>query len=132
MRTFGLELRSAGKAETIEGVTSFVGEDQSGCFGIQAHHERFMTALVFGLARLRLQDQRWEYLALSGALLYFADNRLWLATRRYLRDSDYTRISGTLNTTLLAEEKKLQASHESLHRLEEAMFKRLRQMRQSI
>ncbi|MCO6441392.1 MAG: F0F1 ATP synthase subunit epsilon [Nitrococcus mobilis] len=130
MRTFGLELRSAGGAETIEGVISFVGEDQSGRFGIQAHHERFMTALVFGLARFRLHDRRWEYLALSGALLYFADNRLWLATRRYLRDSDYKRISGTLNTTLLAEEKKLQASHESLRRLEEAMLKRLRQMRQ--
>ena len=37
-------------------VTSFVGEDASGSFGLLPRHDRFMTVLTFGLARLLLAD----------------------------------------------------------------------------
>ncbi len=51
---------------------SFIGEDASGSFGLQAGHARFMTILEFGLARFRTAEADWQYLALPGALLYFA------------------------------------------------------------
>ncbi len=40
--------------ERIDDVSSFVGEDDSGSFGLLARHDRFMTVLDFGLARLPL------------------------------------------------------------------------------
>nr|MCU0843201.1 hypothetical protein [Thiobacillaceae bacterium] len=73
MSTFSLHLFAADHGEVIEDLASFTGEDQSGSFGLLAHHDRFMTALTFGLARLRFADGRHEYLGLPGGLLYFLD-----------------------------------------------------------
>ena len=128
VKSFVLHLQDATHYERIEGVTTFVGEDDSGSFGILAEHGRMMTSLVFGLARFRIADAPWEYLALPGALLYFVDNELSISTRRYLRDSDYSRISLALDEQLLAEEATLRGIKESLRRLEEGMFKRLRKL----
>ncbi len=128
MNPFVLHLQAATQYERIEGVTSFVGEDRSGSFGILAGHERMMTSLVFGLARFRTGDGPWQFLALPGALLYFVGNELFINTRRYLRDESYARISRELDQRLLAEETSLRSMKDSLRRLEEEMFKRLWKM----
>jgi F-type H+-transporting ATPase subunit epsilon len=128
VKSFTLRLQDATHAEKITGVTSFVGEDASGSFGILAGHARMMTSLVIGLARFRAGNQAWQYLALPGAVLYFHDNVLTLSTRRYLLDDDYMRISRVLEQQLLAEEEKLHAMKESLHHMEEEILKRLWRM----
>jgi F-type H+-transporting ATPase subunit epsilon len=102
-----------------------VGEDESGSFGILPGHARMMTVLVVGLARFRTAAQGWQYLAVPGAVLYCADDQIHLSTRRYLRDADYGRISAALREQLLAEEEALHTLKQSLHRLEEEMFRRL-------
>jgi F-type H+-transporting ATPase subunit epsilon len=124
MRTFSLFLQGARQFERIDAVTSFVGEDATGSFALRAHHERFMSALVFGLARYRLADD-WRYLALPGALLYFVDNRLFINTRRYIADTDYNRISQALTEQLLREEEVLMGLKRNLRQLEEAMMRQL-------
>ena len=128
MNTFTVQLRAARDEQRIDGVTAFVGEDDSGSFGLLAGHARFMTALRFGLARLRVGDDPWQYLALPGALLYFADNVLTLTVRRYVIDSDYERISRTLHDELLAEEQQLRGVRHSLQAMEEQLLKRLWQV----
>jgi len=126
--SFTLRLQDATRAEEIAGVTTFVGEDDSGSFGILAGHARMLTALVIGLARFRIGAAAWRYLAMPGAVLYFRDNVLTLSTRRYLLDDDYMRISRALTQQLLAEEEQLHAMKTSLHHMEEAMLKRLWEM----
>jgi F-type H+-transporting ATPase subunit epsilon len=128
VRTFVLRLQDSRGHEQIDDVESFVGVDESGSFGLLAGHVRFMTSLVFGLARFRREARPWEYLALPGALVYFADDQLILSTRRYFRDSDYGRISGQLMDRLAAEEKELEAIQQSLQQLEGEMLKRLWEM----
>lgn len=128
MKSFILELKDATHSERITDVTSFVGEDNSGSFGIKPGHARFMTALVIGLARFCIGKDNWQYLALPGAILYFYDNLLKISTRRYLLDSDYMRISQTLQQQLLAEEDKLHSMKESLHHMEEEILRRLWEM----
>ena len=128
MSTFTLHLHSAREFEQIEQVESFVGEDGSGSFGLKAHHERFMTVLVFGLARYRCTGQDWHYLALPGGLLYFIDNRLFVNTRRYLREADYRRISLALTEQLLKEEELLAGLRHNVRRLEESLLKQLLEM----
>ena len=125
MKTFTLALHDATRSEEIRDVTSFVGEDATGSFGILAEHARMMTSLIIGLARFRIGEGTWRYLALPGALLYFHDNVLTLSTRHYLLDDDYMRISQALQQQLLAEEEKLHTMKESLHHMEEEVLKRL-------
>jgi len=128
MTGFTLLLQSAGRHESIEGVTSFVGEDDSGSFGILPGHARMITVLTYGLARFRVAPQPWVYIALPGGVLYFVRNELRISTRRYYKDSDYRRISGVLLDRLLGEEKEIKTTRNSLYRLEQEMFRRLRDM----
>ena len=128
MKTFSLHVQSATQYEHIEGVTSFVGEDESGSFGIRARHARTMTALSYGLARYQVKDSGWHYLAFPRGILYFVDNALYISTRRFLHDADYQRISAGLLEQLLKEEEGLRTIKESLLRLEQGMFRRLWQM----
>ena len=129
MNTFVLQLQSATQFERIENVIAFVGEDASGSFGILPGHARMMTLLVFGLARFRIFDQDWEFLALPGALAYFVDGQLNLSTRRYLRSKDYEHLSVALRDELLAEEETLGHMKQSVRRLEEEMLRRLRKVK---
>jgi F-type H+-transporting ATPase subunit epsilon len=125
VKAFTLRIQDATHSEQIKGLTSFVGEDASGSFGLLAGHARIMTSLVFGLARFRIGEESWQYLALPGALLYFHDNILTLSTRRYLLDDDYMRISTALQEQLLKEEENLHSMKESLHHMEEKVFEYL-------
>ncbi|QSA98702.1 F0F1 ATP synthase subunit epsilon [Methylococcus sp. EFPC2] len=130
MKTFTLQLRDATHAETVADVEAFVGQDASGSFSIWAGHARFLTVLVFGLARYRRVDGLWHYLAVPGAVVYFCDNALRLDTRRYLIDDDYERVSRRLTDELLAEERQLETMKAHLRRMEDEFLKRLWQIGQ--
>ena len=128
MSSFTLHLLAADCSEVIDDATCFTGEDASGSFGLLAHHDRFMTVLSFGLARLQRANGITEYLGFPGGLLYFRDNALRISTRRYLRDTDVARISEALSRELLEEEQALEQTRRKLHRLEAEMLKRLAQL----
>lgn len=125
MKTFTLILQDAIHTQRIEGVTSFVGEDKSGSFGVLAGHARMMTSLIFGMARYKIIDGHWQYLALPGAILYFVNNELSISTRRYMIDDNYERMSDALQKQLLLEEDELQSMKSSLHRMENELLKRM-------
>jgi len=128
MNTFTLHLLAVDSGERIADVVSFVGEDRSGSFGLLAGHERFMTLLNYGLARIRLADGAWQYLGLPGGLLYFVDGECRISTRRYVRGTDVTRIAELLTRELLDEEAALSDTRRKLHRLEDEMLKELAQL----
>lgn len=128
MSNFTLNLLAADDNTTIENVESFSAEDNSGSFSILAHHERFMSTLSFGLAKLRLADGTYEYLGLPGGVLYFYDNSMNISTRRYLRDTDPNRIARTLSNELLEEEQALEQTRRNLRRLEAEMLKHIMQL----
>jgi len=125
MSGFTVRLQSANQYERLEEVVSFVGEDASGSFGLMKGHGRFITTLVFGLARLRYADGHWDYLALPEAVAYFDEDQLTLSTRRYLRGDDYTQISQVLREELVREEQVLVEFKHSLEQMERAMILRL-------
>ena len=125
MNVFSLQLYDAIQAQILSDVVSFTGEDTSGSFGIMANHERFMTCLVFGMARIRTLDNNVQYLAMPGGVLYFADNMLSISTRHFIIDTDYEQISTVLQNQLVEEEGRLMALKRSLHNMETELFKRL-------
>ena len=122
---FKLTVYDAKQQKRFSNVIAFVGEDASGSFGILANHARFMTILVFGLARFRVLKQPWQYLAVPGAVLYFNNDELSISTRHFLIDENFERISSSLEQQLMCEEENLRTMKESLHHMEESMLKRL-------
>jgi F-type H+-transporting ATPase subunit epsilon len=131
VKSFSLRLQDATHSEVLNDVVSFVGEDGSGSFGVQAGHGRIMTSMSFGLARFRVESGDWKYLALPGALLYFDDAALTLSTRHFVMDDDYQRISAVLREQLVAEEAELRELKESLRRMEEEVLRRIWQLGQA-
>ena len=128
MKSFQILLRDTARNDCIDEVVSFVGEDGSGSFGILAGHDRFITNLVFGLARFRTIDGHWEYLAMPGAMLYFTGNILHIDARRYLRSDNYENISQDLVDILAVEEQDLLEMKSNLRRIEENIMRRLLEM----
>lgn len=124
-RSFVLHLQSASCYERIEQVVSFIAEDGSGSFGILAGHARALMCLGFGLARYRLADGGWHFLALPGAVAYFRDNQLYINTRRFVQSDDYLQVGRALEHELAMEEERMTSLTHSVQQLEEAMFKRL-------
>jgi F-type H+-transporting ATPase subunit epsilon len=129
MTGFSLHLIASHQEQHFSEVISFIGEDASGSFGLQAHHADFMTVLVFGLARFRCDDEHWQYLALPNGLATFKANQLTISTRYFLIDTDFDRISQQLEQQALYEKQNLYATRESLQRMELAMLKRLKALK---
>lgn len=125
MKTYTLHLYDATHSESFDNVVSFIGEDASGSFGILADHERFMTILNVGLARYRLHDGTWRYLAFPGAVLYFHDNEMYISTRLYIQDDEYTTISSRLAQHLQNESGEVESIKESLRFMENNLLKRM-------
>lgn len=126
--SFALHLQSATRYECVEAVTSFVGQDATGSFGILPDRASFMTILGFGLARFRIAEGPWKFIACPGGVLSFERNQLCLSTRRYLVDDDYQRITVHLTGQLAQEEHALRAVKENIQRLEQELLRRLRQL----
>lgn len=128
MRTMTLLLRHSTGSESFANVTSFVGEDASGLFGILPGHSRMMTALDGGLARFRIGADEWHYLALPGGILSGGGDSLTLCTRRYLHDTELRRMGNLLAELQQADREALGGIRESLQRLEDEMLRRLREI----
>ena len=129
MKTFTMVIQDATHAEKIEGISSFVGEDKSCSFGILTDHARMMTILVMGLARYRIGNKPWQYLAQPGAVLNFQNNLLTISTRHYFRDENYMHISNDLQQKLLAEEEVLHSVKHSLQHMEKEILKHIWKLR---
>lgn len=125
MIPFTLHLQAATKYEKVDNVTSFVGRDPAGQFGLMANHERLITTLVFGLVKYKTNSDLWVYIALPGGVLHFINNELFISTRQYFIDENYERISDVLEKNIRSEESKVKNIRQSLHKMEHEMFKRL-------
>lgn len=129
MTVFTLNILASTQAQRFENVQSFVGEDASGYFGMQAGHIDFMTMLVFGMARFRLANESWQYLALPSGLASFQANELTISTRYFLIDTDFDKISKLLEQRALKEQETMRSTRESLQCMELMVFKKIRELK---
>ena len=128
MKTFALEVLSPAACTHVADALNFIGTDASGRFGLRARHERFITALLPGLARIQRADGTWTYLAQPGASLRFADGRLTIATRDYVLSRDHAEVLGALEQRFAREDAALASVRENLLQLEREMLRRLWQL----
>lgn len=125
MKTFRLHLMSPKKEEWIEEVVSFTGKDPSGSFSLLADAYRRETVLTFGLAQFRTADERTQYLALPGGLLYFLHNELRLAVTSYVLDASYETILAALSRDIQKEEAEIAETKKSIRQMDDEILKRL-------
>lgn len=129
-KTMALQLYHSAGSDRFEGVTSFVGEDASGSFGLLPGHGRMMTALTAGIVRFRVGDNQWHYLVLPGGILYGIGTAVSLCTRRYLHHTDFRQMGALLAELQRADAEALGGIKESLQRLEQEIVRRLRDIEQ--
>jgi F-type H+-transporting ATPase subunit epsilon len=126
VRTFAIDLSSQERYERVEDVVSFVGADRSGSFGILGGREPLATTLSWGLCSFRATDtHRRDYVAVPGAVLYFAPEVLHICARFYLRDQDPERIIRRLVDEMHAEEESSQNMHALLRDLDRELMRQL-------
>ncbi|HQV09495.1 F0F1 ATP synthase subunit epsilon [Cognatazoarcus halotolerans] len=129
MNTFTLQIASATRQERFAEVSSFVGSDASGQFGLMAGHVPMATVLDFGLARFRCGTTGdWRYLALPGGTLHFADRSLYIATRSYVVSDRLDTVRNALETQLAGEAQQRTDLRHNLDQLEKALVDRLWRM----
>ena len=127
MNAFTVEIAAEDASETIEGVESFVGVDESGSFGILAGREPLVTALGWGLCRLRTVDGAIKFLALPGGILSFENDVLRLATQHYFLAAESGTILQQLDARMRSELQDRRAMREMLHNLDRELLRRLLQ-----
>jgi F-type H+-transporting ATPase subunit epsilon len=126
LRTFAIDLSSQEQYERVEDAVSFVGADRSGSFGILGGRESLATTLSWGLSWFRTVGANApQYVAVPGAVLYFAKDVLHICARLYLRDDDPERIIRRLRDETRAEEESSQSMHALLKDLDRELMRRL-------
>ncbi len=131
MNTFILELNDLSQAQHFDVVSSFVGRDSSGSFGLRAGHETFVTCLQPGLARFQLDDKDWYYIAQPGAVLLFQDNRLKLATTQCIVSHDRETLLEQMEQQWQQVDQQLGDTQRTLRQMDQALARKIWEMTRS-
>lgn len=128
MSTFTLLLHDINQQYSYDKVVSFVGRDGSGSFGIQAGHETFVTCLQPGLARFRMAENRWQYVAQPGAVILFQDNQLQLSASQLLLSDDYGSILSQMDSQWHELDQQLGSTKRNIAQVEQALARKILEM----
>ena len=128
MKVFTVVLQDLLQQWQAEQVESFVAQDPGGSFGIQAWHETLVTCLLPGLARLRLREKGWLYLAQPGSVVVFRDNVLRLATSQFILSEDREQLLARMEQAWQAAEQVLRTTKTSYAQVEQALTRKLWEM----
>jgi F-type H+-transporting ATPase subunit epsilon len=89
---FRLRLITPTQVVLDEEVVSVVAEDASGSFGVLAHHERLVAALVPTIIRCQTRAGQVKYVAVDRGLLRKEGPELRIAARQAVVGDDYRRL----------------------------------------
>ncbi len=128
MRTFTCLLHDFSRQWQTDQALSFVASDSSGSFGLQARHETCLTCLRPGLARLRLQDEGWLYIAQPGAVVVFRENVLRISTSQFILSRERDLLIARMEQAWQAADQGLRTTRTSYLQMEQALTRKLWEM----
>lgn len=128
MSTFTLLLFDINQQCHYDNVHSFVGRDRSGSFGIQAGHETFVTCLQPGLARFRMADECWHYIAQPGAVILFQDQTLQLSTAQFLLSDERETLVSQMDAQWQELDQQLGSTKRNIAQVEQALARKIWEM----
>ena len=128
MKPFSVVINDFTQAWQNDSVSSFVGRDASGSFGILAAHENFMTTLPAGMARFYLPESGWQYLAQPGSVLLFEQGRLYLSTTQFIISDESEKLVNLMESLWQRLEHQKRAARQSQLQIEQALTRKLWEM----
>nr|WP_321466432.1 hypothetical protein [uncultured Desulfobulbus sp.] len=128
MNTFHCILQDFSRQWDSERALSFIAQDPGGSFGLQARHETFVTCLQPGLARVRIEDEGWWYIAQPGAVVVFRDNVLRLSTSQFIHSRDRDQLIAQMEQVWQAADQGLRTTKTSYLQMEQALTRKLWEM----
>jgi len=128
MRTFTCLLQDLSHQWQTQQAESFIARDSSGSFGLQARHETYVTCLRPGLARLRIQNEGWIYIAQPGGIVVFRENILRLSTSQFILSKDRDQLVARMEQAWQAAEQGLRTTKTSYLQAEQALTRKLWEM----
>lgn len=131
MSGFSLVFCGGADSERFDGVTHFIGADDSGAFGILPHHETTLAVLRYGLARFVDTTGTWRYAALPGGVLRFAGDALVVVAARYDIGTDRDALADRLAADMAHKDSDLRSMRETLAGIDHALLRRLNALGQA-
>ena len=132
-----LELMDARSVESLDEVTSFVGEDRTGQFGLWPGHEPVLTVLEPGIFRYRqlATSERWRYVACMGGMLRTIEDksmpgrmRIQIVSRRFILNDNADALLAQLKRIQQQESQARQWSRGTVEQMDRAMYQRLQEL----
>lgn len=128
MSGFVLQLLDSRGGDRFDDVMQFIGADESGSFGILAGHCHVAAVLRYGLARFVDRNGVWQYLAMPGGVLRFANNQLTLTSLHYFLGSDRRLICEQLAQEMARTDSEIQSVRATLSEIERSLVRRLMEL----
>ncbi|MDD2462621.1 MAG: hypothetical protein PHI97_01360 [Desulfobulbus sp.] len=128
MRTFRCRVQDFSHQWESQEALSFIGQDPSGSFGLQAHHETFVTCLRPGLARVHVAEKGWVYIAQPGSVVVFRANVFCLTTSQFILSWERDQLIAHMEEAWQSAHTDVQHTKVSYVQLEQALTKKLWEM----
>ncbi len=128
LKSFTCKVYSPKNILTINEVSSFVGEDNSGSFGIMAGRYPLVTILKCSTAKLKLNDDSVLYLGISGGVLSFKSNILTIVTSFAIQSENIEDLTEALDVAIAKDEERSQKIQGYIQKLDDEILKRIKQL----
>jgi F-type H+-transporting ATPase subunit epsilon len=107
-------------------VTHLRAEDETGAFGILAHHASFLTVLTVSVMTWRDAKDTEHHVAVRGGMLEVRDGTtITVATREAVRGDDLHRLEAEVITRFRQRDNEERAAHADAERLYLAALRRI-------
>ncbi|WP_281951236.1 F0F1 ATP synthase subunit epsilon [Nitrosophilus kaiyonis] len=128
---FDLIIISPTKKLIIKDIEFFRGEDESGTFGILAHHIEFLTILTRSIGIIK-KDGKEQYIALNKGILRFNDNKLFITTREFIISDKLEMLKDIIDKKFKKIEEQEKVFRHNIQKLEKEFIKKVIKMEKEL
>lgn len=125
--TFNARIITPQIVEEIENITFFRAEDESGTFGLLAHHTHFLTVLKPSVS-IAVINGKEHYYAFHGGILTFKDNLLTITAKEFVQSDQIKELKTIIKKSFEQMEQKDHQFYENVENLQKAFFKKIIEM----
>ena len=111
-----------------EAVTHVRAEDETGAFGIEPRHARFLTTLPVSVVSWRDAEAAEQHVAVRGGVLMVENGDVEIATRQAIRDDDLEALARAVEETFLRDTESEEAARTSARRLHLATMRQIQRV----
>lgn len=129
--TFSARIVTPQSVEEIENISFFRAEDESGTFGLLAHHTHFLTILKPSVS-IAVINEKEHYYAFNGGILTFKDNLLTITAKEFVQSDRMKELKTMIKKSFEQMEEKDHMFYENMENLQKAFFRKIIELEREI